>query len=435
MTTLLLKAAEEESATIERCELTPEQKAAWGATMSLVTWTCPGFKYLFYKLLKDEKGEIAAVVSRKVPIAATDAVHIIINPDTFFKLSLKQRVFALAHEIVHNVLDDVPFLHRCNLSGTVPMSDGTTRPFIDQMMQRSMDYRINDLLVKSKIGEPIPGICLDPNVGKADDSVTDIYKRMYDDAEADGRIVPGISFDQLLPPGASAGQTPSQALSNHNPAQWKVETAAAQNIESMHAQGQMPEAMRLFFHKVLNPVVPWTDHIKGIFNRKVGSGTWNWKKPDRRFITRDLYMPSRSGNGAGWIVVWGDTSGSIGNDDLCRYMAELSEIVESCQPKRLSVIWCDAMIHRTDEIEDPCDMEAMKADIDEDEIGGGGTSMFPVLDWINQFHERPEIMVAFTDGHVTFPQAEPDFLMIWASTTNKVEYPFGDVVRSTRGAA
>ncbi len=414
--------------TIEPCDLTPEQKAQWGDTMSLMTWTCPGFRHLFYKLLANNKGEIAAVPSRQVPIAATDARNIIINPDTFFKLPLKQRVFTIGHEIIHNVFDDVNFLHRCSKAGTVPMSDGTVRPFINKMLQQSMDYRINALLVDSRIGEPVPGICLDPEVGKADDSVVDIYKKIYDDAEADGRIVPGNSFDQLLPPGASTGQSPSQATSSRNPQQWKVETAAAQQLEAMKSQGKMASALQRFFQQILEPVVSWTDHIKGIFNRKVGSGTYNWRKPDRRFIVRDLYMPSRSGNGAGWVVVWADTSGSIDSTDMCRYMAELTEIMESCQPKRLTICWCDAAIHRIDELEEPSDMDAMKADIEGDKIGGGGTNMHPVLDWINEQNERPEIMIAFTDGYVTFPEAEPDFLMVWASTTNTVKYPFGDVV-------
>src|SRR6185312_415841 len=177
--------------TIEIAPLTPQQKAQWGDTMSLMTWTCPGFRHLFYKLLTNNRGEIAAVPSRDCPIAATDGLNIIINPDRFFSLPLPQRVFAIGHEIVHNVFNDVQFLHRCALAGQVPMSDGTTRPFINKMMQYAMDYRINALLVDSKIGQPLPGICLDPAVGKADESVVDIYKKIYDDAEADGRITHG----------------------------------------------------------------------------------------------------------------------------------------------------------------------------------------------------------------------------------------------------
>jgi hypothetical protein len=53
--------------------------------MSLMAWTCPGFRHLFYKLLANNKGKYGAVPTPSVPVAATDARNILINPDTFFK--------------------------------------------------------------------------------------------------------------------------------------------------------------------------------------------------------------------------------------------------------------------------------------------------------------------------------------------------------------
>src|ERR1700688_5035321 len=121
--------------------LTPEQKAKWGDTMSLMAWTCPGFRHLFYKLLANNKGEYGAVMSKSVPIAATDARNIILNPERFFSYGLKQRVFAMGHEVVHNVYGDVEFLKRCIDSGVVPMDDGTVLPFRNETMQKAMDFR------------------------------------------------------------------------------------------------------------------------------------------------------------------------------------------------------------------------------------------------------------------------------------------------------
>ena len=62
---------------------------------SLLQWTAPGFRHLFYKLLTNNKGKYGAVMTRDVPVAATDAKNILINPDTFFAYGLKQRVFTL----------------------------------------------------------------------------------------------------------------------------------------------------------------------------------------------------------------------------------------------------------------------------------------------------------------------------------------------------
>ena len=108
--------------------LTPQQVGQWGDTNSMMAWTCPGFRYIWYKMLANNHGKQVAVMSTSVPIAATDGQNLIINPEEYFKFSLPERVFIAAHEIVHNVYGDVELLHRCQKSGHVPMHDGTSLP-------------------------------------------------------------------------------------------------------------------------------------------------------------------------------------------------------------------------------------------------------------------------------------------------------------------
>lgn len=420
------KAAADPSAVLDEADLTPigltaPQTSAWQDTMSLMAWTCPGFRHLFYKLLTNNKGNYGAVPTKGVPVAATDARNILINPDAFFAYSLRERVFIMGHEIVHNVYGDVEFLRRCAQAGTVPMNDGTTMPFVESYMQRAMDFRINALLKESNIGTPPKDCLLDQNIATANEGVCDVYKKVYEDQENNnGANTGGKTFDWCLSPGQSNG-TGSQS---RNQQQWGVELAAAQVLESMKSQGKGSGALQRMFEQLLNPVVPWTEHIRGIFNRKVGSGSYDWRRPDRRFIVRDIHFPSRSGNGAGWVVCWGDTSGSIGNDELAKYLAELSSIVEDCMPQRLTVVWCDAAIQRIDEVEEPADLEKIRYD---GAPGGGGTDCTPVFDWIAEHTEKPEVFIGFTDGYVDFPPQEPDYLCIWAMTTSKVA-PFGDTV-------
>jgi predicted metal-dependent peptidase len=327
----------------------------------------------------------------------------------------------MGHEIVHNVYGDVEFLNHCRRTDTVPMSDGSTLPFRNGTMQKAMDFRINALLRDSRIGKPPKDCLLDDTIATANESVVDVYRKVYDDEESGGGKTGAPGFDYVLAPGSSNGS----GSQPRNQQQWGVEVAAAQVLESMKSQGKMPGALQRMFEELLNPVVPWTEHIRGIFNRKVGSGSYNWRKPDRRFIVQDIHMPSRSGNGAGWVVCWGDTSGSIGQDELCRYLSELGSIVEDCRPQRLTVVWCDARIQRIDEIAEPADLQQIKYD---GAPGGGGTDCHPVFEWIAEHTEQPEVFIGFTDGYVDFPEQEPSYLCIWAMTTS-VEAPFGDVVR------
>ena len=413
--------------------LTPKQEQQWGDTKSMMVWKAPGFQHLFLKLLVNNKGDYGALMSRQVPVAATDGKNIILNPDTFFDsgdFGLPERTFVVAHEVVHNIFGDVELLHRCASSGKVPQHDGTMLPFDAESFQKSMDYRINALLVDSKIGKmPMkdgkPNGCYDLKIAGPNDSVLDVYKKLYKKKQENEDTGPG-GFDKLLPPGNSTGQTPQQAAAQRNNQKWAVEVAAAQTLEQIRSQGKMAGSLQRMFKEIIQPEIPWTEHIKGIFARRLGSGSYNWRKPDRRFIVRDLYMPSRSGHGAGWICVWGDTSGSIGRGELETYMGELSGIIDDVRPRRLTVFWCDSRIHHEDEVEDAGDLMRIKA---RGVGGGGGTSCNPVFKRMQQMsYEPPDCFMGFTDGFVTFPDKQPPFPVIWASTTDQ-KYPWGEVVR------
>lgn len=409
---------------IERCELDREQKKKWNETRSLMVWTCPGFRHIFYKMLTNNDGGYDAVITKSVPVAATDAKNILINPEKFFQYELRERVFITAHEIMHNVYGDVELLKRCRDSGEVPLSNGKKLKFVNKTMQIAMDLRINRLLKESKIGR-MPEDAQYDEKWKATDTVYDIYAGIYEEQGGDGGDEGGEGGYEgdVLEPGVSTGDDPN----NHqrNDQQWRVVMKTAQTLEDMRSKGDMPGALKRMFADILEPKVPWQDHIKTLILRRTGAGTYNWRKPDRRFIVRDLYMPGRSGFGAGWIAVWGDTSGSIGPDPLNRFLAELGGILEAVNPQRLTVYWCDARIEHEDEIEEPGDLEHIKF---RGVGGGGGTSMMPVLKRIAQETDRPELFIGFTDGYVDFPRVEPIYPVIWANITPGHKYPFGEVV-------
>lgn len=416
---------------VKQTELTGEQLQQWGDTTSMMAWVAPGFRHIWYRMLSashnDGRCKHVAVMSKDVSVAATDGRNLIINPDTFFKYQLPERVFIAAHEVCHNMYNDVNLLHACAASGRVPMNDGTSLPFDDMTMQRVMDMRINALLIKSKIGKCPKDATLDPEADGTE-SVLDLYKKHYDGQDNDGKGPGG--FDKLLPPGASTGQNPGQAAGQRNPQQWAIEIAAAQTIEQMRSQGKMSAALQRMFQQLLEPEVDWREHIQTIINRIGGSGGWNWKEPDEWWSPHDFFQPRKTGKGAGWIVIWGDTSGSRGDDEIASNIAELAGMIEDVNPARLTVLWCDASIHYVDEIADAADLAHIQA---RGVKGGGGTSVHPVFAWMEENGEKPDLFIGFTDGYVDFPP-EPRCPVVWASSTDH-QYPYGEVVRvNKRGA-
>lgn len=424
-------------------ELTPDQQRKWEDTASLMVWACPGFRHLWYKLLVNHPGSNKSAPlfteDAQIPIAATDGKNIILKPSTFFELPLKQRAFVCAHEIMHNVYDDPNLGHRLRTAQEVAYPDGTKLEFREETMQKAMDFRINDLLIQAKIGEMPTGKWQglhDQTVGKAEDSVLDVYRKLYDEENQGGGKgkAPGAGgkgpghgngFDNVMSPGASTGQSAHEAAQSRNSAQWASELQVAKQLESMKSQGNINAGLLRMFEEILNPKVPWTEHIRGFFNRRIGSGSYDWRKPDRRLIVRDIYAPGRSGFGAGWVAVFGDVSGSIGTAEMNAYLGEMSGIIEDVRPKRLSAVWFESGISRVDDELDATDLQRLKRD---GVPGGGGTDVRPCFDWIDEHNEPPDAVIVLTDGLTPFPAAEPRYPVVWALTTD-VEVPFGEKVR------
>jgi predicted metal-dependent peptidase len=164
--------------------------------------------------------------------------------------------------------------------------------------------------------------------------------------------------------------------------------------------GKLPAGLQRVFEQILDPVIDWSDQIRALFARKVGGGAYDFRKPDRRMIVRDIYAPGRTGFAAGTVVVGVDTSGSIGKEELDMFMAEMSGILEDVRPEQIVIMWCDAEVGRVDYVEDTDDLNTVRC---KGAPGGGGTSFVPVFERIDEEGITPEALVYLTDGMGTAP--------------------------------
>lgn len=408
--------------------LTPKQKNQWDMTRSALLWTCPAFTHILYTMMASANGDVA-LFTLDIATGATDGSTMIINPEWFFKLDLQRRVFLCAHEICHAIFDHCGqnYMHR--LRGAVLTPSGKKLEFNGKLMNIAEDLIINDLLIESKVGTFVNGGLHDTGRAVCTDSVIDVYAKIYEEAKknggggsgAGGLDIDGDVLDDHLDPGQAAGKDPTAAQQQRSPIEW--ETAVAAAASAAKAQGKLPAAMERFLKEILEPEVAWQDKIQSFFARKVGSGSYDWRKPDRRLIVRDIYAPGRSGFGAGTIVIGGDTSGSMGQAEFDTIFAEMRGILEDVRPKRVLIVWCDSKVHHVDEVEEVEDLHGVKPK------GGGGTEFTPVFNWIAEQGIEPDALVYFTDGIGGFPTHEPAYPVLWGAVQEGVEYPWGDVVK------
>lgn len=410
---------------IKTIALTPEQKRKWIETRSALLWKCPAFTHILFSMLNPTNGEMAALFTDEVPIAATDGANLILNPETYFKMNLGERVFVAAHEIMHCILNHCSLAEPMRRSKQVKYPDGKVLPYDAQQMNMAMDYVINDILIVDKIGT-FPTIGLhDTKIATQANSYMDTYRKIYEDPDKNGGK--GGSgdkggFDVILAPGSGQGQDPGQATQSRSQVEWDTAVAAAISIAKM--QGKLPASLERLLSEVIEPTVEWQDHIRAFFSRKVGSGNYDWNKADKRLIQRDIYHPRRSGNGCGEVVVAVDTSGSIGNPELAAFFGEMKGILDDVRPSKIYVIWCDATVHRVDELDVNDDPYTLKP------IGGGGTDFKPPFQWVEDNNISPEALVYLTDGYGGFPKDAPNYPVLWGDIVgaDKSRYPWGDVV-------
>lgn len=407
--------------------LTPAQANKWDMTRTRLLWHAPYFSYILYHMLGKDKVNSAEFTTELDTYAATDGASVTINPDQFFGLELQEQTFVLAHEILHCVLAHCETIHVWRKAGAVALPDHTSLPYNHDLMNMACDYVINAILVEANIGKMPEAGCYDPKVAKGMDSTVDVYAKLYKQQKQKPQPQ-SLGFDLHLPPGSQKDKNPDTAASDRRAdAEWPCAIAAA--MQAAKVRGTLPASIERLLGQVIEVKTDWRDHMEAWFARKTGAGSYNWRRPDRIFISRakPIFVPARQTSHAGTIIAALDTSGSVGARELTMFFANLSKIMEDVRPERLIAVWCDAVVHQVDILEDMADIDSLRS---RKVGGGGGTDFCPVFARIDKEGWQPDALVYLTDGYGQFPDHMPDYPVVWGSLSrpNEVAYPFGDVV-------
>jgi predicted metal-dependent peptidase len=157
--------------------------------------------------------------------------------------------------------------------------------------------------------------------------------------------------------------------------------------------GKIPRAIS----ELMEPKVDWREALREFVSSTTkGNDEFTWRRMNKRHMANDIYLPSVENESIGEIVVAIDTSGSIGSEQITEFATELVSICDLCQPELVRVLWWDTEVHGEQVFKDNySDIAKLLKP-----MGGGGTHVSCVSDYIVKNKVNAECVLVFTDGYV-----------------------------------
>jgi len=346
-----------------------------------------------------------------IPTACTNGEVVILSPDYVDSLTDDELVFLMAHETFHPMLE-----HCFRLNGRNPYK-----------WNQAGDYVINQILIDDNIGTMPEGGLYDRELHAQGNGTTDgIYNLLPDTPEDEqGMGGEGQPLDDCTSNQASdksgKGKPKTQAELDRLSAQWKVKVSQSANATKI--MGKMTSGLERLVGQILKPLVDWREVLMRFIVRHKND-LRTLARPNRRFIGQGMYLPSVSGESLGDIAIAVDCSGSVSQDELDQFSAEVKTIWEDLYPTRLHVLYFDSRVAHYDEFNRGDDVVIKPH-------GGGGTAFSPVFEYLDEKCIEPVACVFLTDLYCDDFGTEPTYPVLWVDTTvnNNSKVPFGEVVK------
>ena len=173
------------------------------------------------------------------------------------------------------------------------------------------------------------------------------------------------------------------------------------------------------------PKIDWREQLREFMSAvSQGHDDSTWRRPNRRWLGEDLYMPSSISESMGSLVVGIDTSGSVSGPMVSAFLSEVVGICQNVMPEVLHLIECDATI-QSHNIFDSASLSGVESI--RELHGGGGTDMRVIFEHVVKNNIKPEAVIVLTDGYTPWPEELP-CPTLWAITDRHIQAPVGTTI-------
>jgi predicted metal-dependent peptidase len=152
------------------------------------------------------------------------------------------------------------------------------------------------------------------------------------------------------------------------------------------------------FTDLMSAKVDWKEALREFVSSvSTGKDDSTWRKPNRRWLQHDIYMPSTISESMGRVVVAIDTSGSIYGEVLNRFISEVASVMQNMNPEQVDLLYWDSEVagHEVYGLNDADRMTTSTKP-----KGGGGTRPSCITSYMRKNKIEPVCAIILTDGYV-----------------------------------
>ena len=404
------------------------------------------FSVLAFKTItiREDRGVCTAAIN--------DRDELVWNPD-FFGGNHKSLAFALAHEVCHKFLRhhqrmadkivDKKFQEREHKTINIAM-DCVVNKMLNQSIKDNGAgnfFDSSEFMTFASLSKQL-GVTIPAHIEEGSwEVVYDWLKKQIKDSQEDSTGEgegEGEGEDEGKGKGKEGGKNGkkssrgSRMVDKYNPdvdpikndpekeQRMREAEVSAANIASKLA-GKLPGAVAKILEKHKEEEVDYVTKLLQYFTARDRQYD-NWLKPNRRYLSTVGLMPTKDGKRAGVVVVAVDTSGSVDDKMVGRFLGQVESICDQCKPEELHVIQCDSTIQDVI-IRGEGDYFLGRVEVK----GRGGTNFKPVMDYIRNMDRQPDALVYLTDMYGYFGD-DPQVPVLWCDFDGSYNgpVPFGE---------